>query len=40
MVIEREGRPPKTGISYDRVEAILGGEGAINRALKEKRYSK
>jgi hypothetical protein len=37
---EREGRPPKTGISYDRVEAILAAEGAINRALKEKRYSK
>jgi hypothetical protein len=37
---EREGRRPKTGISYDRVEAILAAEGAINRALKEKRYSK
>ena len=37
---EREGRSPKTGISYDRVEAILAAEGAINQALKEKRCSK
>jgi hypothetical protein len=37
---DREGRSPKTGISYDRVEAILAAEGAINQALKEKRYSK
>jgi hypothetical protein len=37
---DREGRSPKTGISYNRVEAILAAEGAINQALKEKRYSK
>jgi len=37
---EREGRSPKTGISYDRAEAILAAECAIQQALKEKPYSK
>jgi hypothetical protein len=36
---EREGCSPKTGIAYDRVEAILAAEGAINQTLKAKRYS-
>ncbi|MDH6263426.1 hypothetical protein M2427_007380 [Bradyrhizobium sp. BR13661] len=37
---EREGHPLKTGISYNRAEAILAAEWAIKQALKEKRYSK
>jgi hypothetical protein len=37
---EREGRVPKTGIAYDRIEAIRAAEIAINRNLKERRYPK
>jgi hypothetical protein len=37
---EREGRLPKTGIAYDRIEAVRAAELAINRNLKERRYSK
>ena len=37
---EREGRPPKTGTSCDRVGAILAAEWAINQALKQNRHSK
>jgi hypothetical protein len=35
---KREGRVPKTGIAYDRIEAIRAAELAINRHLKERRY--
>jgi hypothetical protein len=34
---EREGRLPKTGIAFDRAEAIHAVVRAINRFLKEER---
>jgi hypothetical protein len=37
---QREGRLPKTGIAYDRIEAVRAAELAINRNLNERRYSK
>jgi hypothetical protein len=37
---DREGLPPKTGISYDRAGAIFAAEKAIDQALKQKHYSK
>jgi hypothetical protein len=37
---KREGHVPKTGIAYDRIEAIRAAELAINRNLKERRYPK
>jgi len=36
---EREGRAPKTGVAYNRIEAVRAAERAISKALKEKRYS-
>jgi len=37
---DREGRPPRTGIAYNRVEAIRAAERAIQQALREQRDSK
>ena len=37
---EREGRLPRTGIAYDRTEAIRAVERAIGQALREKRDSR